>query len=209
MVLECRRQFSPSGSSVNSRFKFRKGMKIAYLKLKNWLLLTALGVLGLSACGAAKTAAEEPAAADDNKVQRPRPRDEIAVMYGVPTMNFTIKGKVLDEAGQPVKGAQVVLVNQTVDIEPDRMEEDNPYVMDYLRGASDTTDAAGSFQAAVRDVPVDVQRVIVRDIDGEANGSFANQMFEVKFTEGDQTRPGKGWDRGDRVKEITVRVEKK
>ena len=184
-------------------------MKIHYLKLKHWLLCTALGILGLTACQTQKKAATQPAG-DEPQVDQPTPRPGGgAVMYGVPTMNFTLQGRVLNAEGQPVQGVQVVLVNQNIDIEPGRMEEQNPYVQEYLQHSADTTNAGGEFKVTARDMPVNVQRVIVRDIDGAENGSYEDQMFEVSFDDARQTREGNGWDRGDKSKEITVTLNNK
>ena len=184
-------------------------MKIHFLKVKNWLLLTAMGLFGLTACHTAK----EPARSADPATPEPTPgkvsdRGEAAVMYGVPTMNFVVKGTVRDAQGTPVKGLQVTLLNQNVDIDPEHMQEDNPYVLNYLKRASDTTDAQGAYECHTSDVPVESQQVMVRDIDGEANGSYESQMFEVKFTEGDQTANRQGWNMGTREKKVDITVVK-
>ena len=190
-------------------------MKIQFLKVKNWLLLTAMGLFGLAACHTAKEPTRTPdPATPDPATPDPTPgkvsdRGEAAVMYGVPTMDFVVKGNVRDAQGKPVKGLQVVLVNQTVDIDPEHMHEDNPYVRQYLSRASDTTDAQGAYQCHTTDVPVESQQVIVRDIDGNANGSYEDQMFEVKFTDGDQTASRKGWNMGTREKKVDITVIKK
>lgn len=183
-------------------------MKIKYLKFKNWLLMSVMGLFGLTACHSSKEAAQNQVK-NDEPAPEVKPRGEMALMYGVPTMNFVVKGKVVNTEGKPVKGMQVVLVNQNVDITPDFLQEDNPYVQEYLRKASDTTDAQGAFQCNVSDVPVEVQRVMVRDIDGDKNGSYEDQMLEVKFTQDDQTVEGQGWNRGTRTKELDITVNKK
>jgi len=185
-------------------------MKIRFLKLKNWLLMTAMGLFGLTSCNCQKEVVKEtqPLPDDKDSVEAPDPRN-FAVMYGVPQMDFRVKGRVVDAEGKPVKGMQVILVNQTVDIAPDYMQEDNPHVQNYLRNASDTTDAEGRFETAVRDVPVETQRMIVRDIDGNENGRYQDQMFEVHFTPEDQTEKGSKWYQGARSKEIEITVEEK
>ena len=104
---------------------------------------------------------------------------------------------------------QVILVNQTVDIAPDRMDEDNPYVQDYIQQASDTTDAQGLFECHVKDVPTDRQRVIVRDIDGDKNGRYQDQMVEVEFKEESQSGERKGWYMGSRTKDVDITVSEK
>ena len=186
-------------------------MKIRFLKMKDWLLMSAMGLLGLTACHSTKEAAtQQPPAKDgDDAVVQPTPRNEMALMYGVPTMDFVVKGRVIDEEGVPVKGIQVILVNQTVDIAPDHMDEDNPFVQDYIKHSSDTTDAQGVFECHVKDVPAEVQRGIVRDIDGDKNGSYEDQMVDIEFTEADQSGERKGWYLGRRTKDVDITVSKK
>lgn len=187
-------------------------MKIQFLKVRNWLLLSLMGLFGVTACHSSKEAAQQPAAGSDGSdgpSVQPRPRGEIAVMYGVPTMNFVVKGKVTDEQGKPVKGIQVTLINQTIDVTPEYLQADNPYVQDYFRRVADTTDAQGRFTSAASDVPVEAQRILVRDIDGSANGQYQDQMLDVEFADAKQSRAGQGWDRGEKVKEVDIVLNKK
>lgn len=204
-------------------------MKIKFLKLKNWLLMTAMGLFGLTACHSAKEAATEPVssqgisvstdgqdeaakgpATDDERTPaRPRPRGEAALMYGVPTIDFVLKGRVIDAQGKPVQGMQVILVNQTVDISPDDLAEDNEYVQNYIRNASDTTEADGSFECHMKDVPNENQRVIVRDPSQAKDGHYQDQMIQVNFTKEDQTAQGQGWYVGTRTKDVDITVQEK
>lgn len=57
-------------------------MKIKYLKLKNWLLVSLAGMLGInmSSCG---------------------------LEYGCPEANYTVKGKVTNPSGEPIPGIKV------------------------------------------------------------------------------------------------------
>lgn len=187
-------------------------MKIKFLKVKNWLLLSLMGLFGVTACHGSKEAAQQPVSGGndaDGPAVQPSPRGEIAVMYGVPTMNFVVKGKVTDSQGKPVKGIQVTLINQSIDVTPEYLQPDNPYVKEYFQRVSDTTDAQGRFSSAASDVPVEAQRILVRDIDGSANGAFEDQMLDVDFSDAKQTQAGKGWNRGEKVKEIDIVLNKK
>lgn len=202
-------------------------MKIRFLKLKNWLLLTAMGLFGVTACQSSKSAVKPEEVNGKNASEASeeignavvmygtptvkydtQERSETALMYGVPTMDFVLKGKVKDEKGNPVSGMQVILVNGTVDITPESMQEDNPYVQDYIAEASDLTDGTGNFECHVKDVPREVQRVIIRDVDGDANGKFESQMVEITFTEADQTGERRGWYMGTRTKDVDITVKK-
>ena len=62
-------------------------MKIKYLKLKNWLLVSLGGLLGVSLSGC-----------DDNP---------IACEYGCPEGFYSVKGTVTDSKGNPVSGIGV------------------------------------------------------------------------------------------------------
>lgn len=181
-------------------------MKVRYLKLRNWLILSIMGLLGLSACRSTKEAST--VTEDPNVPSQPQPRSEIALMYGVPTMNFVVKGKVTDPQGKPVKGMQVIIANQSVDIDADRIPDDNPYLNRYLESASDTTDANGNYECHVTDTPSKVQRIIVRDIDGAKNGSYQNELFEVEFEQPKGDRPNT-WMLGTATSELNIELKKK
>ncbi len=183
-------------------------MKIRFLKLKDWLLMTVMGMLGLTGCHSTKEAVQEPATPEPEK-EVVNPRNEMALMYGVPTMDYVLKGRVINTEGKGVEGMQVILVNTKVDLSPEEMYEDNKMVQDYIKEASDTTDAEGNFTCHMQDVPVDVHHVIVRDIDGERNGAYVDQMVPVNFAEGEQSGERKGWRLGTRTKDVDITVMKK
>lgn len=182
-------------------------MKIRFLKVKNWLLMSVMGLFGLTACHSTKDIAQEQP--ENDTPEQPTPRNEIALMYGVPTMDFVVKGRVIDQQGKPVQGMQVVLLNSSIDITPDNMMEDNKNVRSYLNEVADTTNANGEFRTQVKDVPVENQRLIVRDIDGEKNGVKKDQLIEVQFTETDQVEKREGWYMGSREKDVDITVEEK
>ena len=211
-------------------------MKIRYLKFQNWLILSLMSLLGLGGCKSPKAAARDKADADTaqprdeimlmygapsssfsdkdavkpDEMEKPeiKPRQEVPVMYGVPTVNYIVKGRVVDQGGKPVKGAQVILLNNTIDAEPGNMP-DNEYVRDYVRRASDTTDANGQFNCRTTDMPEQPMRVLVRDIDGNAGGTFGDQMLEVPFKGVEMQGERKGFNLGTAEKEVTVKIKKK
>ena len=184
-------------------------MKMRFLKLKDWLLMTVMGTLGMAGCHCAKDVAKEPVAPEpDTTVSQPDPRERAVLMYGVPTMDFVLKGRVIDAQGNPVSGMQVILVNGTVDISPDNMQEDNVYVKDYIESAGDTTNAEGVFECHMRDVPNEMQHVIVRDVDGQKNGEYESQMLDVNFADAESASPRKGWYMGTRIKDVDITVKK-
>lgn len=137
-----------------------------------------------------------------------RGRKEIPVMYGVPTVNYVLKGRVVDAKGAPVKGAQVVLLNNNVDIEPGSMPQTD-YVRNYVRRSSDTTADDGTFRCATTDMPERDMRVLVRDIDGAKNGTIKESMVEVSYKDAKVEGERRGMLIGTAEKEVTVTVDVK
>lgn len=182
-------------------------MKTRILKLKNWLLMAAVGALGLSACHSTKNVTT-PQTPEEPQVDTPKPRDPVVVMYGVPTMNFVVNGKVTNDDGKPVKGMQVILLNRNVDITPDEMHEDNPYVQDYIRQSSDTTDVDGNYTVRTSDTPAERQQMIIRDIDGAENGKYKSLLLDIDYRDAVQTQARQGWNMGTREKTEDIVVEK-
>lgn len=210
-------------------------MKIKYIKFKNWLLLSVMGLLGLSACHPQKKVVEPDSKGDApvRTVEEPRcvpmygvpmpeyrdrdlpkksndepqakPREPQVTVYGVPTVDFALKGKVVNSKGKPVEGVKVMLLNS--DIDPQNIP-DTPEWQMRLRKVSDTTDAQGSFEVSTTDRPWEKLNVMVQDIDGKKNGSYESQLIEVEFGDAKPSnRPMKDWHLGTREAEITIKLE--
>ena len=115
--------------------------------------------------------------------QEPVLDDQRPLLYGVPTVEFRLTGRVVDEKGVPIPSAQVVLLDDNFDIE--HMEGVNlEYWAEYLQRSADTTDAQGEFSVRTRATPFHHSKhVLVRDIDGTKNGTFKDKIVEVKFSE--------------------------
>lgn len=136
-----------------------------------------------------------------------QPREEQPLMYGVPTVNFKAKGKVVDAQGRPVKGVQVVLLNSNIDA--DNLDAANPeYMKEYIRQSGDTTAADGTFECQTNDRPWDSQKLLVRDIDGKANGSYKDDLITVDFPK-PKDKNMSGWNLGTVEKTVTVKLKKK
>lgn len=220
-------------------------MKIRYLKLMNWLMVTVMGVFGLSACRSNKDVvknddsgkdpqgydrheavrmygvperryadtvavlndSESAAPSKEEVVEQPRSREPQVTVYGVPTVDYSVKGRVVDAAGKPIKGLQVLLVDSRID--PDNLPK-NEYWDEELRRMSDTTDAKGTFDVKGSDRPWEKLRVLVRDIDGAKNGTYEQQLVEVQFGEAEQgDKPVSSWNLGIKKAEITVKMRRK
>ena len=137
---------------------------------------------------------------------RPSQRSEIVLMYGVPTANFQIKGKVLDANNAPVKGIQVLRLERGMDATPDSIVGDATAVKHYTSENAVTTAADGSFDINFTDRPFDEVRLLVRDVDGKANGSYRNQIYTITVKPEDY-QSGEGWNRGTATLHVNIPME--
>lgn len=182
-------------------------MRIRYLKLKNWFFASLLGALGFSACNASKNTVKN---LDEEQGEEPvvAPRPEVMAMYGVPTVDYRVRGKVLNEDGDPVKGIQVVLVNNTINADADTIYGNVNHINEYIQVASDTTDVKGEFETSVKDMPSESIRLLVRDRDGELNGLYENVLMEIPISQEDIKDNGHGWFLGTAEKNVSVKLRK-
>ena len=135
------------------------------------------------------------------------PREPQVTVYGVPTVNYSVKGKVVDSQGRPIKGLKVVMVSG--DIDPNNLP-DNGYWQERLKEMSDTTDAKGTFEVHATDRPGEQQRVLVVDVDGKKNGSFKPQLVDVEFKDDDKAPESSSrWMMGAMKGEVTVKMKRK
>lgn len=105
------------------------------------------------------------------------------VMYGSPSAEWSVKGKVVDESGKSVPGLQVVLINH-YENSASVIYDQNDWPLDTLRTGTD-----GSYEAARHGFPLQQLKVEVKDIDGEANGGEFHDasviVKDFKFEDGD------------------------
>lgn len=156
-------------------------MKKKVFTVCNTMLSLALTALGFSSCG--------------NGGNSP-------VEYGVPTVRFHATGKVTDEAGNPIPGIKVTLINKQ-GLRYHQMEGLND---------STTTDAQGKFRTqAIHSVFVDLKEVCFEDIDGPANGGeFEAATLSAEKMTSKQILPGKGhWDNGIQELSGNITLKKK
>ena len=123
------------------------------------------------------------------------------VEYGTPHADFIIKGRVMDESGTPVQGIKTSL--KTV------FESNNIH---YALGVDSVqSDVSGHYQLKTTDRKSQYDKVIVEDIDGEANGGeFLSDTLDVDYNKAVKTKDGDGkWSLG--IYEITqdVKLKKK
>lgn len=180
-------------------------MKVRFLKLKSWLLMSVMGALGLSGCHSHKQLAEP-----EETQPTVKERQEIRLMYGVPTMNYRISGKVMDAQGKPVKDVRVNMLEYGIEATADTVYGDPENVRNYLENTSVKTDKKGRFVIEENATPREEVRILVRDVDGSENGAYKNQLIHMKVDNEsiDKSNAG-GWNRGSFKKEIDIKLERK
>lgn len=101
------------------------------------------------------------------------------VMYGSPSMTYSIRGKVVDGSGKPIEGIQVAPDPKTGPFSDERA----------------FTDANGYFlYGPYNDNPIESIDVWFDDVDLEDNGGyFARQKVTFDLH---QVKKGRGWDQG-------------
>lgn len=181
-------------------------MKVKYLKLKNWLLVTVMSAFGLSSCHCHK----ETAKSEEAESPVVKPREEMRLMYGVPTMNFMIRGQVKDADGSPVKDIRVNMLERGMEVKDGELQGDPERVREWLDGTAVTTDEKGRFEINSSGIPQEEVKLMVRDVDGAENGVFKTQVLEMKVQQGDVDREGAGgWNQGTFKKIVDIKLEDK
>ena len=107
------------------------------------------------------------------------------VMYGVPHISFSLKARVVDEAGNPIQGIEV----RTKD-------------GDYFTDRTGVSDYLGNIDAHGGFWPGTQYDVVFYDIDGPLNGGEFEALEMDISDKVVQTKEGDGWDRGTFVAEL-------
>lgn len=183
-------------------------MKTKYLKLKNWLLVTLMGAFGLSGCHCHKKLAEPEPEPEAPAVQD---RGEMRLMYGVPTMNYMIRGQVKDAKGKPVRDIRVNMLERNMETTADGSLVGDPEAIDrWLQGTEVRTDKKGRFTIETSGLPQEEVRLMVRDVDGKENGEHRNRVVEMQVTPDDVDRSNAGgWNQGTFSKDVKIKLESK
>ena len=191
-------------------------MKVKFLKLKSWLLVTLMGVLGFSSCRSHKAIVNpveepEPTPLSGELPQpKPQPRDEIRLMYGVPTMDFQIRGQVKDAQGKPVKDIRINMLERNMEVKDGELQGDPEAINNWLQNTEVKTDNKGRFEIKNSGIPQEQVRLMVRDVDGKENGEFKDRMVEMEVTPADVDKSNAGgWNQGTFNKQVDIKLEKK
>ncbi|MCR5139662.1 MAG: radical SAM-associated putative lipoprotein [Bacteroidaceae bacterium] len=134
--------------------------------------------------------------------------------YGVPSVDFKVKGTVTDEASSPLEGIRVI-VRREFDNWPSPKQS---YVDDLGRyheyGGDDTlyTDARGKYESRVLEsVSVGGQKVYFDDVDSKAHaGVFESDSVLIKDAPKEAFNQGDGhWYQGGYAYTVDVKLKKK
>ncbi len=152
-------------------------MKISYQKVSAWLITTSLSILGFTSC--------EPW--------------DAPLEYGTPNANYSVKGRVTDQANNPIPNIQVTIGKPG-------LPHDS-----YLDLKTLKTDANGQFvKSYIGEFPRDITfQLSFEDVDGPLNGEFSPKGTTVEIKTTDLKDGDKRWYLGSAEKEITVKLDNK
>ena len=160
---------------------FRKPRRLGFFTLL-------LALLGISSCGEINNE-------DD-------PFNQL-LMYGTPSAQYSVKGKVTDEKGEAIQGLQVILGK--------RYYDDSSVIWDqhYFPIDTLTTDSNGVYQYDSGTVfPIENLQIDVNDIDGTAGGGEFNSATTV--VKNIEYKGGSSWYLGKAdIKVPTFKLKKK
>ena len=124
-------------------------------------------------------------------------------MYGTPSAQYSVKGKVTDDKGKAIEGLQVILGKRYYDNSSVKYDQ-HYFPIDTL-----TTDSKGVYQfESGKDFPFENLQVDVNDIDGAAGGGEFNSATTV--VNNIEYKGGSGWYRGKaEIKVPDIKLKKK
>ena len=118
---------------------------------------------------------------------------EQPVAYGQPYATYNLKGKVVDAQKQPIPDIEVKI----------KIGRGDVY---YNQIASLKTNSSGEFSFKENLTAEGKFRLVARDADGAANGSFKSDSIDITT---DKPSGGDGWFRGTTSKEdIVITLQK-
>lgn len=122
---------------------------------------------------------------------------DIPVMYGVPSADYEMKGKVLDADGDPIKGIKIEV--QTYIATPEARTIARKFSLDD-----------GTYDINVSTFPVNKLRIIAQDVDGAENGGeFEEKTIELDFSKVEATGDKGAWYSGKFSLEQDIVLEDK
>jgi len=160
-----------------------KKLNRSLIKGTNWALAGILTALGFNSCDIINGG--EPAE------------------YGSPHADYVVKGKVVNKTnGKSIKGIKVEYTPMLI---PAYGAPSTSY---QLLTGSTVTDDAGNFKLSAQNEgnPPTTSSISFSDIDGAANGSFADTTVVVDFSTAEQTQKVSGWYNGEYTVNLDVEL---
>lgn len=156
-----------------------------WLRMSNRALSGMLALLGFVSC--------------TNDTNGDDPNGGGMLEYGSPYATFEVKGKVIDKKNRT--GIPKIEVQMGMERETPEGKKFHPFsdpVLTDDKGEFTITDGGGG--------AIDYE-ILAKDIDGEANGVFENEMKDISFKDV-KFEGGKGWYRGKAtLKDVTIEME--
>ena len=116
-----------------------------------------------------------------------------ADMYGTPTADYEVKGKVLDADGDPIKGIKVILKH-----------------LSSLNILNSQSLADGSYTLSTKLMTTNKLLLTAQDIDGAENGGeFEEKTVELDFSKIEYTGDKGAWYSGKKSLEQNIVLEEK
>ena len=137
-------------------------MKVRFNRWYNAVLTALLSVLGFSC-----------------SIDEPDEYGPLIMEYGTPYADFVFKGSVTDEASTPIQGIKTSLKSV--------FDNENEH---YVLGLDSVeTDISGNYQLKYVGTQDRGLKIIVEDIDGEANGGeFLSDTLDIDYKKAVQTK---------------------
>lgn len=121
----------------------------------------------------------------------------VPVMYGSPSTTYEVKGKVLDNEGNPINGIKIVLQDDATD--------PNPYEIAESQSLEN-----GDYKIRNTTFPTNKLYLSVEDVDGTANGGeFEEQTIELDFSKVEATGDKGAWYEGTKSLEKQIVMQEK
>lgn len=152
-------------------------MKIKFISVYSRILSFLLVLLGFSSCDNSN---------DDDG-------GGMVAMYGTPSANFVVKGKVVDDENKAVSGLKVAIGSVY-----NWSGTDKTYYADSIN-----TDVDGAFKVSIMEFPKDQNFVIkYEDVDNEEDGLLKSVTDTVRFKNPSFTNGDNNWYSGEATKDL-------
>lgn len=150
-------------------------MKRKFIKASNYALGLLLISIGFSSCNK-----------DDDD-------GRIMLMYGTPSADYEMSGKVTDNENNPIAGIKV--------------SHPRSYTNAGQEGV--ITDKDGNYKLNTKGFAPGELKLTIEDIDGVVNGEFATKQKTETFKDSDYTGKDGAWHEGKATRTVNIKLTEK